>query len=118
MVEVTDRIIEVLESTGSTAFMHYVDWYVVSSIVWVCFGSLLMIVSILCIIGAYRIVKRGEAEGASYEDRDKREGACIIGVIAIVFLFVGVITVSANAIDLIEPEGMAIHQMLKDISGK
>lgn len=82
---------------------HYVEWYIYDSIIWLLIGLIALAFSI-------KLKSKMIDLGDSVEIHS-------IWPKTALFIF-GAVCVGVNAVDLLAPHGIAIHQLLKDISGK
>lgn len=97
-IETVNKLAEVLTSSGTKIVEAYTQWFIVSSIVWMTIG--------VCVCAGAKFIK--------FPDRDFFND-CGVGIRIIVFI-IAVMMVAVNLVDLIAPEGMAIHQILSDLN--
>jgi len=103
--EVIEKLAEVLGESGSTAVVHYSDWFVVNSLTWIMIGIILIVLSFLIKI---------PMTGDEYYDLDRRTGQAAARVLCWV---IGSLMVGCNIPDLFAPEAASVHQLIQDIRG-
>lgn len=96
-----DKIITVLNTAGSTAVTEYSNWFFVNAIVWF---LILSFFGLICLYNAYKV-------GARLSDHEDKTPAIIMLGIAVTFL----LCAASNITNIINPEGYAIHYLIKDI---
>lgn len=96
--EAIQQLSTILAESGNTISEAYSYWFFWNAIGWMFMG--------LCIIGAAIKVKKPE-------EMDDRAAL----VIKAVLIFIGSLFVFVNLPDLFAPQGIAIHQLIKDIRG-
>jgi hypothetical protein len=98
-MEVIEKLGAVIGNTGDQVLRHYTWWHICSAAVWLVVG--------VGIVYGSKFVKSSD-----YEPQEAI-------VVARWLLFAaGIAFIAVNVIDLMAPEGIAIHQIIKDITGK
>jgi hypothetical protein len=92
------EIIDYLTGKGSIVLESYITWFITSSIIWIFFGILLIVLTKLALtkINIEPLIK---------------------DMIFYIVILIGLLFILTNAIDLISPTGIATHQLLKDLRG-
>jgi len=92
------KILELLGDSGNAAVAEYASWFVWSSFTWIIIGMLL-------VSFAFKFIKPESVDELAYI------------LIRAAMVMVGTIIIGANIPDLFAPEGMAIHQLIRDVRG-
>jgi len=93
--EQVQKIIDVLQTSGSNILNNYISWYITSSAVW-------CVVSMVGLLYTIVYFKPDSIELKTVK-------FSILAVLILMFTF--------NIIDLISPDGIATHRLIKDLRG-
>ncbi len=99
-VNAIEKLATAVGKTGSDVVQYYATWNIVASIVWGILGALIVFVG-------FRI--KGD-------DNDEFIGLPAI-IVKSVVIGIGLLFLCDNIIDLLAPQGIAIHQLIKDLRG-
>lgn len=99
-IEIVNKLADVLSGSASNAIAAYTHHFIYASLVWIVFGL------IVVIAGASKLINR-------VIDDDEKSSR---GVAKAIIVFIGLLIIACNVSDLISPEAMAIHQLIKDIT--
>ena len=93
IVNVIEKLAAAVGKTGGEIVHYYVTWYIVASIVWGLFGAMIIFLGTR--------IKGNENE-----------------LIRWILFIIGLLFFCSNLIDLLAPQGIAIHQIIKDLRGE
>lgn len=98
-LQAVTEIINMLNGSGAAALAAYTHWFIWSSVTWI-------VVGLIMSIAAYK--KKIVEDHRNHDE---------LTVFKWVVFAIGVLFVSMNVPDLIAPQGIAMHQIIKDITG-
>ena len=90
-------VINQIGNNGSYIISQYANWYFVNAIVWLCFGLLMLALSLV----VYKMI----------EDT-------FLKVCGGVFVVISIMIVISNITNIIAPESYAIHSLINDLKSK
>ena len=101
---VIEKLATAVGKSSGDIVQYYTAWFIVDSIVWMLIGA------VVVFLGTR--IKRGEKEF-----RDEFWDFFPIEVVKWAAIAIGFVILCANLVDLLAPQGIAIHQLIKDLRG-
>ncbi len=95
--QVIERVAQILGESGTVIVQHYTEWHLIAACTWVLLGTAL-------IVTAFKL---------NFDHWDKTESA----VIKAAMVLVGGTALGLNVADIVAPQAIAMHQLIKDIRG-
>jgi heme/copper-type cytochrome/quinol oxidase subunit 2 len=99
-LESISKLAAAVGQTAGQVAEHYTTWFIISASIWICAGVVLLLVA-----WKLRADSLGEFHGVP------------IGLAKLALIGIGVLLVLCNLPDLLAPEGIALHQLIKDLRG-
>ena len=100
-----EKLATAVGQSGNEIIGYYAKWYTFAGIGWVVFGCLLMFLG-----------RKIKADHPFFEDFCSPDALAALIRWAVIVL--GLLFVFCNLADIFAPEGMAVHQIIKDLTGK
>jgi hypothetical protein len=96
----------ILNNATQTTVDAYSNWFCAAAICWTIFGLSLIIAGIYVF------------KGDKIKEKFDNDGEFWLGLVSLLSIFIGSVIVFAHLPDLFSPQGIAIHQLIRDLTGK